>query len=163
MMNLFLFWWCMAFCALGCGVWATRLGSAPSFSCGDERLCVCCCCLVRALSHFVLVMVEHIFSLSLCFVLMMEWYDHSLFVLVMDGFVCVVTWRPCSLFLFWWWGTFSFFLMMMMELYDHSLFCLGDGRLCVCYCLAVVLSLFVLVVGHDLPLSNSFSYFLFWW
>ena len=31
--------------------------------------------------------------------------------------------------------------MMMMELYDHSLFCLGDGRLCVCCCLAAVLSL----------------------
>ena len=39
------------------------------------------------------------------------------FVLVMDGFACVVAWRPCSLF--------------------------------------------VLVVGHDLPLSNSFSYSLF--
>ena len=50
-----------------------------------------------------------------------------------------------------------FFLMMMMELYDHSLFCLGDRRLCVCYCLAVVLSLFVLVVGHDLPLSLTLS------
>ena len=73
--------------------------------------CVCvCCCLARALSLFVLV-VGRIFSLSLfCFD---DGMIRSFSFCLSDGrlcvFVCVVTWRPCSLFLFWWWGTFSFF------------------------------------------------------
>ena len=121
-------------------------------------VCVCvCCCLARALS-FCFGGGAHLLSLSLCFVLMMEWYDHYLFVFVMDGFVCVVTWRPCSLFLFWWWGTFSsFFNDDDGIIWSFSFLSWWWTALRVFLLAGRALYLFVLVVGHDLPLSLTLS------
>ena len=123
-------------------------GFCPSFSCGDERLCVC-----------VVAWRPYSLPLSLCwwldtislsfFVLIMEWYDHSyfpwwwtalflllgvgssppsgcwdnnsLFALKMNDFVCVLLLGACSLFLFWWWGASSLSLFVLFWWWNDTI------------------------------------------